>query len=56
MTLTLTLWHVGVALVAMAGGGGTIGALIAAGVLHRWLVPAIRAETYARGAGTYEGQ
>ena len=36
MTLTLTIWHLVGALVTMAGGGGTVGALIAAGVL--WLM------------------
>jgi hypothetical protein len=51
VTFTLTIWHVVAALVAMAGGGGTIGAVVAAGVLHRWLVPAIRTEII-----THEGE
>lgn len=37
MTLTLTLWHVGVALVAMAGGGSatSAGAIPAGAVVLR---------------------
>jgi len=42
--VTLTLTQVLFALVGLAGGGGTFGALIAAGVLYRWILPAIRDE------------
>jgi len=42
--VTLTLSQVLVAILAMAGGAGTLGAIIAAGVLQRWIRPAIRDE------------
>lgn len=50
MTLTITLWHVLAALIAMAGGAGTLGALVATGVAQRLLVPLIRAEILAHEA------
>ena len=43
-TVTLTVTQVLLALLALAGGAGTIGAVIAAGVLQRWIRPAIRDE------------
>lgn len=51
MTLTITLGHVLLALLATIGGAGGIGALIAAGILQRWVRPAIRAEIV-----THEGE
>lgn len=45
--MTLTLSQVLLALLAMAGGAGTLGAIIAAGVLQRWIRPAIRDEIRA---------
>lgn len=42
--MTPTLTQVLLALIALAGGAGSVGALIAAGVLHRWIRPAIRDE------------
>lgn len=42
--MTLTATQVLLALLALAGGAGTIGAVIAAGVLQRWIRPAIRDE------------
>ena len=39
-----TLTQLLVTLVALAGGAGTVGAVIAAGVLTRWIRPAIREE------------
>ena len=51
MSFTLTLGHVLAAIVAAAGGGGTLGALVALGAFHRWLKPAIRAEILL-----YEGE
>lgn len=45
--MTLTLSQVLVALLALAGGAGTLGAIIAAGVLQRWIRPAIRDEIRA---------
>lgn len=58
MTLTITLWHVLAALIAMAGGAGTLGALVATGVAQRLLVPLIRAEILAHeaSAATVEGR
>lgn len=43
MTITITLWHVVVALVALAGGAGTLGAVVAAGIARRHLEPLIDA-------------
>ena len=51
MTFTLTLGNVLAALLIMAGGGGTIGAVVALGAFHRWLKPAIREEIV-----THEGE
>lgn len=45
--VTLTLSQVLFAILAMAGGAGTLGAIIAAGVLQRWIRPAIRDEIRA---------
>lgn len=42
--MTITLTQVLLMLLALAGGAGSVGALIAAGVLHRWIRPAIRDE------------
>ena len=39
--MTLTLSQIVLILVALAGGAGTIGAAFAAGVLQRWIRPAI---------------
>lgn len=49
--VTPTLTQVLLALIALAGGAGSVGALISAGVLHRWIRPAIRDEIRA-----YEGE
>lgn len=51
MTFTLTLGNVLAALLIMAGGGGSIGAVVALGAFHRWLRPAIREEIT-----THEGE
>lgn len=45
--MTLTVTQVLLALLALAGGAGTLGAVIAAGVLQRWIRPAIRDEIRA---------
>ena len=50
MTLTITLWHILAFALAMAGGAGTLGALVATGVAQRLLVPLIRAEILAHDA------
>lgn len=44
MTVTLTLWHILGAMVALAGGAGTLGALVAAGVARRYIEPIVRSE------------
>lgn len=49
--MTITLTQVLLALLTLAGGAGSVGALIAAGVLHRWIRPAIRDEIRV-----YEGE
>ena len=48
--MTLTLSQIVLILVALAGGAGTIGAAFAAGVLQRWIRPAMRAEIAAHEA------
>lgn len=45
--MTLSLSQILLILVALAGGAGTIGAAFAAGVLQRWIRPAIRDEIRA---------
>ena len=45
--MTLSLSQIVLILVALAGGAGTIGAAFAAGVLQRWIRPAIRDEIRA---------
>lgn len=45
--MTLSLSQTMLILVALAGGAGTIGAAFAAGVLQRWIRPAIREEIRA---------
>lgn len=49
--VNLTVTQVLITLIALVGGSGTIGALIAAGVLHKWIKPAIRDEIRV-----YEGE
>jgi hypothetical protein len=56
--VTITLTQALLALLALAGGAGTFGALIAAGVLYRWILPAIRDEIrrYEGEAATVEAR
>lgn len=58
MNVTITLWHILAALLAMAGGAGTLGALVATGVAQRLIVPLVRAEILAHeaSAATVEGR
>lgn len=58
MTVTLTLGHILLAIVTLAGGGGTIGALLAAGVAQRWLVPLVKAAiiTHEQSSETVEAR
>lgn len=56
--MTLSVAHILVALLALAGGAGSVGAVIAAGVLTRWIRPAIREEirTHEGEAATVEAR
>ena len=58
MTITLSAVQIFLGLATLVGGAGTIGAVVSAGVAHRWVLPLVRAEIlrHAAEAATVEAQ